>query len=124
MRTSIFTALVLAGLLGGCNTAEHIPPSNLTPGMAKATIIKGQTTQAEVVEVFGPPDLVTHRDGWQIWTWDKVRNDVRQSADNLWLFVYNTSSSRSSSSSTSTMLVVYFDENDIVKDYRMQTTRF
>ena len=121
MRTSIVLALALAAVLSGCATPE---PSNLTPGMAKKTIVKGETTQAEVMEVFGPPDLVTHRDGMDIWTWDKVRQDVQVSKDFLYIIFYGAEGEKTRSSSTSTMLIVYFDEHDVVRDYRLSTTRF
>ncbi len=42
--------------------------SALTPGMTKLTIKKGQTKQAEVMEVFGPPDYVTTTSsGGEMW---------------------------------------------------------
>lgn len=122
MRTSTALAAVLIILLAGCAAPPHA--SNLTPGMAKRTIVKGLTTQLEVMEVFGPPDLVTHRDDQEVWTYDKIRNEVRMSNDVLALIVYARTGQRSYSSSTSTMLIVYFDANDIVQDYRLNTTRF
>ena len=111
----------------GCHSsgsAEQTSPSNLTPGMAKKTIVKGQTTQAEVTEVFGPPDLVTHRDGTEIWTYDKIRYDVQSSGGYLSVLIAGTSSSRTSSSSVSTMLIIYFDSRDVVTDYRLSTVKF
>ena len=121
--------LLCAGtmLLSGCQSAPPPPPaseSNLTAGMAKRTITKGTTTQAEVIEVFGPPDLVTHRDDMQIWTYDKVRYDVQSSSGYFTVLIAGTSSGRTTSSSTSTMLILYFDKNDVVQDYRMSVTRF
>ncbi len=89
--------------------------------MAKSTIIKGQTTQAEVMEVFGPPDLVTHKDDLQVWTYDKIAYDVEVTGGQVSLFRRGT---RSRSSSTSTMLIIYFNDSDIVRDYRMNTTKF
>ena len=63
----------------GCSKSNTSPlptESNLTAGMAKKSIVKGSTTQAEVMEIFGPPDLLTHRDDMQIWTYDKIRYDI------------------------------------------------
>ncbi len=122
MRTSTALAAVLITLLAGC--AAPPQASNLTPGMAKRTIVKGLTRQVEVMEVFGPPDLVTHRDDQEVWTYDKIRNEVRVSNDVLALIVYARTGQKSYSASTSTMLIVYFDANDIVQDYRLSTTRF
>ena len=122
-RTTFVAVLITTALMAGCETTPAAP-SNLTPGMAKMTIAKGQTTQAEVIEIFGPPDLVTHRDDVQVWTWDKISQDVKVSNDYLYLLVYGGTGQRTRSSSTSTMLIVYFDADDVVLDYRMSTTRF
>lgn len=92
--------------------------------MAKQTIVKNETTQAEVIEVFGPPDLVTHRDDVQIWTYDKIRYDIEQSQGYFTVLIAGGGGSRTRSSSTSTMLIVYFNQNDIVTDYRMHLSRF
>jgi len=117
---------ILACLLAfGCaSNTEPVKPSNLTAGMAKKNIAKGQTNQAEVMEVFGPPDMVTHRDGLQIWTYDKVRYDMETSGGYLTVLLAGAGSSRTRSASTSTMLIIYFDERDVVKDYRLNVTRF
>lgn len=129
MKKSILVILVIlwAIIESGCaksNTSPLPTESNLTAGMAKKTIVKGQTTQAEVMEIFGPPDLVTHKDDLQIWTYDKVRYDFESSGRYLTVLIAGMNRQRSRSASTSTMLIIYFDSNDIVRDYRMQVTRF
>ena len=125
MRTPIMTAAVVVLLLAGCShTTRPLSESNLTPGMAKMTIAKGRTTQAQVMEVFGPPDLVTHRDDLQIWTYDKIRYDVESSSGFLYVLLAGKAGQSRRSASTSTMLIVYFDSNDVVREYRMNTTRF
>jgi len=125
LLTILVSGTTLLGGLG-CQPADDragpvATESNLTPGMAKSTIIKGQTTQAEVMEVFGPPDLVTHKDDLQVWTYDKIAYDVEVTGGQVSLFRRGT---RSRSSSTSTMLIIYFNDSDIVRDYRMNTTKF
>ncbi|MFQ5845994.1 MAG: hypothetical protein ACE5JG_13505 [Planctomycetota bacterium] len=130
-------ALLLLGLAGCRSHTGPLPTeSNLTPGMAKLTIIKDRTTQAQILEVFGPPDQVTHKDDLQMWTYDKIRHDIERTSGGLLVVgavgggsgggagaAYG-SSRRTTSSSTSTMLIIYFDGQDIVRDYRMQVTRF
>lgn len=120
---------VVAGLVAAAGCASHhedVPAteSNLTAGMAKKTIVQGKTTQAEVMEVFGPPDLLTHRDGLQIWTYDKIRYDIQSSSGYFTVLIAGAGSGRSTSSSTSTMLIIYFDDKDVVRDYRLNVTRF
>lgn len=55
-------------------------PSALTPGMVKTKLIIGKTTQAEVMEVFGPPEHVTKSGKGEMWGWDKVSREVALAA--------------------------------------------
>lgn len=124
---SISGLLCAAFFLPACassNTARPITESNLTAGMAKATITKGTTTQKEIVEVFGPPDLVTHSGDQRIWTYDKIRYDIESGSAGFTVLLAGASVSGTRSSSTSTMLIVYFDLSDVVVDYRMSVVRF
>ncbi|MHC4992851.1 MAG: hypothetical protein ACYTGC_17910 [Planctomycetota bacterium] len=114
-------------LVGGCTTTEEAPDqqrSELTPGGVKRNIVKGETTQAECLEVFGPPDLVTHRDGMQIWTYDKTSYDYQKESGYFTVILYGVGGDRIRSSSKSTMLILYFDEADIVQDYRLSAVTF
>src|SRR6185369_13986476 len=114
-------------LTGGCasNTDQQAAqPSNLTPGMVKLKIAKGKTTQQEIVEVFGPPDLVTHKDDQQIWTYDKTSYDYHSESGYLWVVFAGIGGDTVRSSSKSTLLIVYFDKNDMVTDYRLSAYKF
>ena len=127
LRIRRFLLTVAVGLLVGCQpsqTAQTVTESNLTAGMAKKTIVKGQTTQAEIMETFGPPDLLTHKDDMQIWTYDKIRYDIQSSEGYLTVLIAGVAGGSTRWSSTSTMLIIYFDSKDVVKDYRLSVTRF
>lgn len=100
--------------------AGETTQSRLTPGMVKLSIEKGKTTQATVLETFGPPDQTTHRGDQQIWTYDKISYQTRVDAGTL--IFYDASSKVSQS--VSTMLIIYFDANDVVRDYRLDSYRF
>jgi hypothetical protein len=52
--------------------------SALTPGMIGKNIQKGKTTQAEVMEIFGPPDMVTRSGSGEMWGYDKVSREVAE----------------------------------------------
>ena len=54
--------------------------SALTPGMVLKNIQKGKTTQAEIMEIFGPPDMVTRSGSGEMWGYDKVSREVAESA--------------------------------------------
>lgn len=51
--------------------AANAQKSNLTPGMVKSNIKEGQTTQTQVLQVFGAPNIVTmDTTGHEVWTYD------------------------------------------------------
>ena len=52
--------------------------SALTPGMIVKHIQKGKTNQAEVMEIFGPPDMVTRSGSGEMWGYDKVSREVAE----------------------------------------------
>ncbi|MHC4652863.1 MAG: hypothetical protein ACYTES_18640 [Planctomycetota bacterium] len=111
---AIGTVLAAASIaLGGCASRQDT-----------VTIVKGETTQAECLEVFGPPDLVTHRDGMQIWTYDKTSYDYEKGGSYFTVILYGISGDHVRSSSKSTMLILYFDDADIVQDYRLSAVKF
>lgn len=126
-------ALSVAALAAGCQSAR---PSNVTPGMAKMHIQPGLTSQAEVVEIFGPPNVVTRRDGADMWVYDKVSSTTASNAFGLggaWAGgggsgggVLGGAGGRGTTtrSETTVMLIVYFDPNDLVSDYKITQTKF
>ena len=121
--------LVAGGLAAGCVTSG---PSPITPGNARRFIEPGRTHLADVVQVFGPPNIVTRRDGTEMWIYDKVSS--RQTASVFGIGggggggsgggLIGGGLSGSTRSETTVMLIVYYDENDIVKDYKITQTKF
>jgi hypothetical protein len=100
--------------------AEDAQRSNLTSGMINLKVTKGVTNQAEILEVFGPPDQTTHKSDMQVWTYDKISYTVRSDAGSLGFY----SASGTRSQSVSTLLILYFDSNDTVVDYRFDSYKF
>lgn len=135
--TAVFRAVALAAsalALGtGCQEAR---PSALTPGAAKKHIVRGQTTQAEVIEIFGTPNVITTRDRGEMWVYDKVSSETASAVFGIGglgggfgqtgagggALGLGLASARRSE--TTVMLIIYFDENDVVRDYRITQTKF
>ena len=134
MKVNVVSCVSVALLfLAGCSQGR---PSALTPGAAKKHIIPGETSQAEVVEIFGTPNVITRKHGQEMWVYDKVSSHTTSAAFGAggggggWgssgfggggLAGGVSSTERSE---TTVMLIVYFDENDIVKDYKISQTKF
>lgn len=112
-------------LLSGCASVQPVEKGNLTPGMAKTKIIKGQTTQNEVLEVFGAPNIVTkNKSGNEVWTYDKASVETGTSDVYGTILIAGGSGSRSSTSARTFTLMIEFDDNDVVKDFSYRASAF
>ena len=140
--------------IAGCQTAPPPLPgggqrSNLTPGMVKKTIKKGTTPQIEVAQVFGPPNMVmTDQQGREVWTYDVQSTSHTEAqtdkhgragggavagglAGNVPIAGgagggggASRSTSTGQVSSTTFTLMITFNSNQVVEDYRMMSTQF
>jgi hypothetical protein len=116
---SISTLLIIfLILITNCAPYPEVEPaqkSNLTTGVVKQEIVKGVTTQAEVLEIFGSPNLVTkNRDDNEVWNYNKMAvTSVAGSASDIWL----GSRALSTITTSSFDLILIFDDTDTVIDY-------
>ncbi|WP_404377387.1 hypothetical protein [Vreelandella aquamarina] len=119
-------------VLAGCAT-PYQPVDNrnsvLTQGNVQMNLRVGQTTKADVLENFGSPNITT-RDGAgrEVWTYQRQAQVAQSSSQSgYWTILLAGSSSRSSgfeSSSRMTTLIIKFDSDDIVHDFRSRTSNF
>ena len=137
------TAIVLLSLcisVTACSyvlAGEPYQKSNLTFGMIKKHIIKGETSQAEILNLFGAPNITTkNKSGEEVWTYDKIAVSKSDKAGGLGVGLGNASGgtvvggmagaggSSSSTSSRSMTLIITYGEKDIVKDYAVMAQEF
>jgi len=122
-RLSFF--LLLCVFMAGCASSEPVQKSNLTAGMVKTKIVKGQTTQNEILEVFGAPNVVTqNKTGNEVWTYDKV--SMEQSGSDAYgtLILVGTAKAKVSSSTRTFTLMIEFNKNNIVEEYSYRSAAF
>lgn len=125
MKTYFGAILVSFFLLSGCASVQPIQKGNLTPGMAKTKIIKGKTTQNEILEVFGAPNIVTkNKSGYEVWTYDKVSVETGTSDVYGTILIAGGVGSRTSTSTRTFTLMIEFDENNVVKDFSYRSSAF
>ncbi len=133
MKTLFLASTVCCGLLvSGCVkppqplTQQQSP---LTQGNVQLTVAIGKTTKAQILETFGAPNITT-RDGGgrEVWTYQRSA-EVSQSSSKsgYWTLILAGQSSRASGferSSRMTTLIIKFDANDVVSDFRSRTANF
>lgn len=128
----IFTLLMLAMLLISCSNSNMIVPeqkSNLTVGIIKKEIVKGKTTQNEVMELFGAPNIITtNSKGNEVWNYSKSSYQSgatnKSSGWSLILAGGSKNSVLSNSSTASLDLIIIFNSKEIVEDYKVISSSF
>ena len=125
-KTSLVLLLACLTVIStGCQKESSTQGSNLTPGMAKTKITNGVTTQSEILEVFGAPNIITkNKSGNEVWTYDKVALD-KSSKDGSWTILLAGGSGGKQTTSTKTFtLMLEFDDDGIVKDNSYRASQF
>ena len=131
MNGQIIAMVLTVGLLAGCVTPQPKQNSPLTQGNVQLNMVVGKTTKAEVLEVFGAPNITT-RDGAgrEVWTYQRAAQ-VSQSSEQKGYFIWtlvlvgqSSSASGFESSSRMTTLIIKFDAEDVVTDFRSRTSNF
>ena len=127
---TIIIFMTVIAFLAGCTTTATLPASGATPGLAKKKIEKGVTTQEEIINLFGAPNLVTKtKDGGELWVYSNYATvkKARSIFGGLGVFgagdtvggsgIAGGGSSSTISLSRSTNLMIKFDKNEVVIDY-------
>ena len=103
--------------------------SQLTQGNVQMNLIVGQTTKAEVLENFGSPNITT-RDGSgrEVWTFQRSAQITQSSSQSGYATVIIAGGSNSASgfesSSRMITLIIKFNKNDVVSDFKSRTSNF
>ena len=134
MTKHIFTALGMAIMLAACAAPQPQQPvttrnSDLTHGNVQMRVQVGKTTQADILESFGAPNVTTI-DGanQEVWTYQRAATVTQDSSNyNYWTILFAGSGNESSGfeqTSRMTTLIIKFDENNVVSDFRSRSSNF
>ncbi|ORU91471.1 MAG: hypothetical protein A6F72_02725 [Cycloclasticus sp. symbiont of Poecilosclerida sp. N] len=119
-------------ILSGCvSMPQPLTDRNsaLTQGNVQMNLIAGQTRKSEVLETFGSPNITT-RDGAgrEVWTYQRQAQVAQSSSKSgYWTVILAGQSSAAAgfeSSSRMITLIIKFDDQDIVTDFRNRTSNF
>lgn len=115
--------------------------NTLTHGMVQMTLKVGETTQGEILEKFGAPNITTiDGSGQEMWVFDRhatVSYD-KQSGFSIGLGVlgggggvgaggglgFGSKKSKSSTSTRAMTLIIKFDANKVVSDFKSRSSSF
>ncbi|VXC58089.1 conserved exported hypothetical protein [Sphingomonas sp. T1] len=139
IRAIILAAAFVATVPAGASAKDD--PNTLTHGMVQMNLKVGTTTQAQIIEAFGGPNITTiDGSGQEMWVYDRhatVSYD-KTSGFSIGLFGggggggaaglgglgFSNKKSRSSQSSRAMTLVIKFDANKVVSDFQSRSSSF
>lgn len=129
---NILFLFIFSILLTGCVTApEPLTKKNseLTQGMVQMNLEVGKTTKADVIETFGAPNITTRdSSGNEVWTYQRQAQVSQSSSSSGFIFVIIAGKSAEASgfetSSKMMTLIIKFDGNDIVTDFKSRESNF
>lgn len=128
--------LLLASLvvcLVGCATADKDRNSNFTHANVQRVLKKGVTTQQQVIDVFGAPNITTtDADNHEVWTYQKhsVGGESIEAGGGVLGVVPGaigaggSAGSAYSQSSKTMTLIIKFDEKKVVLDFQSMYSSF
>ncbi len=132
-RLSFFVFVLLAFSVAGCTPREQGPTAEernpLTHGNVQLHLRVGQTSQAQVLDVFGSPDIATiDGGGREVWTYKRSASvsRARTSGGGFFLLLggYNRNTSSSENTQRRMTLLIKFNDRKIVSDFKSRTSSF
>ena len=129
---NILFVLIFSILITGCVTApEPLTKKNseLTQGMVQMNLEVGKTTKSDVIETFGAPNITTRdSSGNEVWTYQRQAQVSQSSSSSGFIFVIIAGKSADASgfetSSKMMTLIIKFDGNDVVTDFKSRESNF
>ncbi len=123
------SVLLLTGCQSHKNSIEPDSKNTLTHGNVQLTLKKGVTTQAEVLEAFGAPNITTiDASGQEVWTYQKNATVASSSSNSsgIWLILVGASQTQSGfeQSSRTMTLIIKFSPDKKVADFKSFSSSF
>lgn len=126
-RIILFMGILVTMAFTGCSNTTTVPAekSNLTVGMIKSRVVKGETTQNDILNIFGSPNLITkNRSDREVWSYNKMSTEGAESSGG-WSVLFAGSSHSARNTTTNTFdFIVTFDDEDVVEDYSIISSSY
>ena len=125
---------IITLLISGCVASENLEPvstrnSELTHGNVQLNLKVGETDQAEVLEAFGAPNITTiDSQGREVWSYQRAAQASQSASNNNSWTIILAGGSQSAhgfeSSSRMITLIIKFNKNKVVSDFRSRSSNF
>ena len=134
MRRDVLAFVLITGLLAGCTPQTNLQPvttrnSDLTHGNIQLKLKVDETTQAEVLEAFGAPNITTiDAQGQEVWSYQRAGTAQQSASSEKFWTILLAGSGKSASgferSSRMLTLIIKFGDDKVVSDFRSRSSNF
>lgn len=129
--TGAFSAasILVTAVNAWAGSSLNAPNNPLTPGNVSLHLRVGQTNQADVLQVFGAPNIVTQDgQGREVWSYQRHAS-VTAGADggayfNILVFGAGNSKRSSTETERTMTLIIKFDAGRVVSDFNSRASEF
>ena len=116
---------LIATLLAGCATSSNRGNSPLTHGNVQLNLKTGVTTQSDVLEKFGSPNITTiDGQGREVWTYQRHATVSKSSSGYATIILAGGSASGFEQSSRTMTLIIKFGPDKVVSDFNSMYSSF
>ena len=132
IKVALVVAFTAAAMLG-CAQTQTKPVttrnSELTHGNVQMTLKVGETTQTQVLEAFGAPNITSiDGSGREVWTYQRQATVTQSSSSsNYWTIILAGGSSGAAGfeqTQRTMTLIIKFNESKVVSDFRSRSSEF
>lgn len=133
MVNKTLVLIMTVGLLSACVQTPPAPVttrnSELTHGNVQMNLEVGKTSQTDVVEVFGAPNITSiDGSGQEVWTYQRNATVTQSSSSSsYWTIVLaggNSSAAGFEQTQRTITLIIKFDSSGVVSDFRSRSSNF
>ncbi|WP_324742473.1 hypothetical protein U8326_03840 [Tsuneonella sp. CC-YZS046] len=141
-RTLVVVAtLVFAATTASAKSPKNEDPNTLTHGMVQMTLHVGSTTQMEVLEAFGGPNVTTlDAQGQEVWVYDRQATVTSSGSSGFSIGMllgagggdaagagglgFSSSKSKSTQTQRTMTLIIKFGSDKKVTDFKSRSSSF
>jgi outer membrane protein assembly factor BamE (lipoprotein component of BamABCDE complex) len=133
LRRSAILAVAVACAAAGCVSTQYEPVTtrnnDLTHGNVQLNLKVAETTQAQVLEAFGAPNVTTiDGSGQEVWMYQRHATvSQNSSSSNYWTVVLLGGSNKAAGfeeTQRTMTLLIKFDDKKVVADFRSRSSEF
>lgn len=126
------TLITLTLFITAC-ASEKSQHSSINSVNVTDTLVKGKSTQAQIIETFGTPDIAEKTPEGDMWAYSRHSNESNSVGGSVshyawtgWSYLsgVNVGGDQSSSSTKNSSLILYFNKSKVLQTYTFRTERF